>query len=792
MRDDLIGMDFGTTNSGMAFYDAETGRVRLLPLDPASANPQVARTALYLTNHQELVIGRQAVERFLAENTGRPVRMERVWVGEIEVRAEDMYYVTDVYVFTDVLSPGRLFLSIKSGLRDPDYLGTVVGRFYYSLEDLIALYLTTTKKRAEKQLGRPLNRVVLGRPVRFAFEPEKDRLAQNRLLDAALRAGYETVYFQVEPIAAAYDYAATLTRSENILVFDFGGGTLDVTIMRVGPQKKKILATGGIPLAGDVFDQKLTRAKLPRHFGEGSRYNAGRQTMPVPGWIYDIFSDWQRILELQSPERRAMLEEIARGAHRPREIEALISLIADNYGLQMFDAVEKAKRRLSTDLGTLITFSAPKFNVRQVITRTEFEAIIHNEVRMIDEHLDDLVARAGLAASDIDSVVRTGGSAQIPIFCELLEEKFGADRVQAVDTFSSVTAGLGLIAKEIAAGASDLRPYTRADLRRHSVEKKSNVGSASLELLQKRITLQEEGEGGRKVPARVVVTLQPENRLAVIAWPASQTPAPAEPEPLDPTAALMAGYDEQLLLATNRYRFLLLTPRQLDELADLNLQLRDMYHLRDHEQVEAIASWERIRDYPWLVLATSRGFARAFRLEQLVERIESPAPYQLDDGPPGVPIALLGVGDDRQIILVNEDGRALRLPLADRRLRLRGTQAINWREGERIVAAVDLPAGDPPELLLVTADGYGRRIATGDLPLVESPNQRPPIQAARKPTRFLLPWQPGERITFWMGAAFRPLDPERVPPPDRSTRTIRLIKLPSGTRLAGAIVDRAG
>ncbi len=384
MRDDLIGMDFGTTNSGMAFYDAETGRVRLLPLDPASANPQVARTALYLTNHQELVIGRQAVERFLAENTGRPVRMERVWVGEIEVRAEDMYYVTDVYVFTDVLSPGRLFLSIKSGLRDPDYLGTVVGRFYYSLEDLIALYLTTTKKRAEKQLGRPLNRVVLGRPVRFAFEPEKDRLAQNRLLDAALRAGYETVYFQVEPIAAAYDYAATLTRSENILVFDFGGGTLDVTIMRVGPQKKKILATGGIPLAGDVFDQKLTRAKLPRHFGEGSRYNAGRQTMPVPGWIYDIFSDWQRILELQSPERRAMLEEIARGAHRPREIEALISLIADNYGLQMFDAVEKAKRRLSTDLGTLITFSAPKFNVRQVITRTEFEAIIHNEVRMID------------------------------------------------------------------------------------------------------------------------------------------------------------------------------------------------------------------------------------------------------------------------------------------------------------------------------------------------------------------------------------------------------------------------
>ena len=77
---------------------------------------------------------------------------------------------------------------------------------------------------------------------------------------------------QYEPIAAAYSYALELTRPENALVFDFGGGTLDITVMRLGEGQPRVLATGGIAVAGDVFDQKLVRAKLPRHFGEGSLY----------------------------------------------------------------------------------------------------------------------------------------------------------------------------------------------------------------------------------------------------------------------------------------------------------------------------------------------------------------------------------------------------------------------------------------------------------------------------------------------------------------------------------------
>ncbi|HIP73790.1 MAG TPA: Hsp70 family protein, partial [Anaerolineae bacterium] len=122
----IIGMDFGTTNSGMAVYDGRT--VNILPLDLANSNPRVARTALYLTNQQEIAIGRAAIDQYFTQNVGRSSRAKKVWVGEIEIRGADMQYVTDVYVYVDVLSPGRLFLSIKTGLRDLDYPGSVVGQ----------------------------------------------------------------------------------------------------------------------------------------------------------------------------------------------------------------------------------------------------------------------------------------------------------------------------------------------------------------------------------------------------------------------------------------------------------------------------------------------------------------------------------------------------------------------------------------------------------------------------------------------------------------------------------------
>ena len=439
----------------------------------------------------------ESLQSYVEHNLNRPVKMQRIWVGELEVIADRVYYVTDVYTWADALSPGRLFLSIKTGLRDVNYPGTVVGQFYYSLEALIALYLTVTKARAEHLLGRELRQVVLGRPVHWASDAAGDRVAEARLLHAAFLAGYETVYLQYEPVAAAYSYALGLSRPENALVFDFGGGTLDITVMRLGEDRPRVLATGGIPVAGDVFDQKLVRAKLPRHFGEGSLYGPRHKALTTPQWIYDSFNDWQTILQLNSPQNRQVLRDIAQTAQHKHQIEALLALISSNYGLKMFDVVEAAKRALSDKRGAEIHLDGPGFSVREFVTRGEFEDVIRAETRAIEHHLIETVQRSGLRPEQIDTVIRTGGSALIPAFYDMLGRHFGEARVRSIDAFSSVTAGLGVIAHHLERGEVELPAHTTADFANlpEPTGGRLKVRPVNLELLQRRIVLEEQGSG---------------------------------------------------------------------------------------------------------------------------------------------------------------------------------------------------------------------------------------------------------------------------------------------------------
>lgn len=786
-------MDFGTTNSGMAVYDGH--QVRLLPLDPAGANPNVARTALYLTNDQNVAIGRQAVNRYFEQNVGRPVKMQRVWVGEVEVYGADMFYVTDVYVWADVLSPGRLFLSIKSGLRDPEYQGTVVGHFYYSLENLIAIYLSLTRLRAERLLGRELREVVLGRPVRFSTDPQADALAQQRLLAAAFRAGYEKVYLQYEPVAAAYHYAAAVEKRQNILIFDFGGGTLDITIMRLdGRGGREVLATGGIPVAGDVFDQKLVRAKLPSHFGEGSLYGPKNRRLPLPRWIFDVFSDWQRIIELQTPQSRKLLRDIAQTAERRSAIEGLISLVSNNYSLQMFDMAEQAKRRLSDDMATMLRLEGPGFHVVDMITRSEFEQIIRADILAIDRHLDETVRTSGLRPEQIDAVIRTGGSSNVPAFRYLLMEKFGRTKVQASDTFSSVTSGLGILGHGIAAGQIEIKGYTPDDLVTETAgtagptSRRPDVAAVNLALVQRRLAAQEAGESGQAAARRpTLLLIGPDHQLLI------QALLPGgligdEPLPLasalvhngaagqrtGPLVSLVIGLDDELLLVTSRYRFFLTTARQLQELDEMGLTMAGYFHFQANEHVCALGDWMALRCQEKMLLVTSRGYARTYPLAGLVEGVEGPTPLQFDQPLPGLPILATGATIAEELVVVLDSGRATRTPLAA--LPLQGTMAINRRDDERLVGA---EIGSPTnELLLVTADGYGRRLELADVPAPDRSNSRGRVLVSRRPVTGLARRSPEGSIWLVVEGMLRPVPSDQLPPLDgMSTRSHRLLRL---------------
>ena len=801
----IVGMDFGTTNSGMAVYNGRS--VTILPLDPANNNPRVARTALYITNEQQITIGRDALNRYFAQNVGRPVKTRKVWIGEIEIRGADMYYVTDVYVYVDVFSPGRLLLSIKTSLRDADYPGTIIGQHYYSLENLIALYLNITKTRAEQHLGQPLNQVVLGRPVRFATDPEKDRLAQIRLLQAAFQAGYETVYLQPEPIAAAYSYETTIDAPQNVLVFDFGGGTLDLTVMRLGDKtQQRVLATGGIPVAGDVFDQKLVRAKLPRHFGEGSYFGPRHKALTVPGWIFDSFSSWQTILELQTAENKRLLRDIAQTAQRRYQIEALESLVASNYGLQMFDIVEQAKRTLSEKRGASITLAGPGFKVQEFVTRTEFETIIRAEIQAIDAHIDETMAASGLRPEQIDAVIRTGGSSQVQAFDEMLQRKFGPEKVQRVDTFSSVTAGLGIFAHGLETGQETARAYTPADVA--SVEpakiSRPKVGPVNLEMMKRRILVQEgvlevdSAESDRALVmlgAGQVMTAVPlpdlfnregrrerreerEEEQKNLRKSAKSADLPLEKLELPDNGqrAMTADWDEQLLILTSTYRFLLLTPRQLAEQQMARVSLRQVFQLGEREVLCTVARWREIKQQEKLLLVTSSGVARPYPTRVMIESIEAPVPLLFDNPLPGVPVFANGAEEADTLLLLSRGGKGLRTTVSQ--LRGSGTQLMNVGKADRVETAVLCQPNDP--VLLFTGDGYGRMLLADSVTQPPKENDKGKSLIARRSDLVAAVPNPNDTPLYLLTSQRLLLWENGRLPLDESSKTSRLLELHAG------------
>ncbi|MBI5960582.1 MAG: Hsp70 family protein [Chloroflexi bacterium] len=733
----IVGMDFGTTNSGMSYYDGR--KLALIPLDPASENPLVTRTALYITNQKRVYMGRGAINTYYEQNLNRKVKYQRVWVGEVTMTfAELPEFVRDLYIDKDVLSPGRLFVSFKTSLRSPEYIGTVVGTHFYFIEDIVALYLYLTKRRAEEYLKTELSRIVLGRPVRFSTDPQQDSLAAQRLTHAAFRAGYEEVYLQYEPIAAAYYYESGINRPENVMIFDFGGGTLDISIARLGdPKNREILANGGIPIAGDVFDQKLVRAKLPQHFGEGSSYRADNGTpRPVPIHYYDSFGDWQEMLELNKPHMLDVLRHLEPTASARRQIRMLIDLISSSYSLRMFDVVEAAKRELSNLKNAVINLEGPGFRVRDLVTRAEFDRLIQEETRAIEDLLDSVIAQAGLAPDQIQAVVRTGGSAQIPVFIEMLQQRFGKDRVRSIDTFSSVTSGLGIIGHNIERGETEARVYRRSEwsaANQVRTGSRAGIPPVDLDLLKRMVDAQETRPDEDQSGPRLLCITTTNDVLASMPlphdWlnPIDQETADSAPvetvislkeiglDHLRSGLMLAALPESKLVLATSEFRLLVKTAQELANLGEMNLNLTDTdsLHTDDFgsETVRALVTWPELHAAQRLALVASSGQVKVMPAEALLHNIDQPQPYQLERMP-GYPVALIPADNGGEVVLITSSGGAARIEAQS--LILGTRRLLKLRQGETVIRAFYL--AHPDEILLVVANGHAKRLHTRTLP----------------------------------------------------------------------------
>jgi hypothetical chaperone protein len=446
--EEKYGLDFGTSNSSIAVQ--QHGYVRALPVDPSSANPAVTSSVLFIDQGGKSFIGSEAIRLFVEKNTGRKIVRKRVASG----KTIDTVFGAELVQFdADVDLPGRFFQAIKSSLPNELFEGTDVFGSFRTIEALAAEILRQLKTRADEMLGKEVDSVVMGRPVFFSSDPKQDALAQRRLEEAARLAGFKEIRFLFEPIGAALAYEEELRGEELAFVFDFGGGTLDFSVIRLGPGRIQqpdrmgdILAVGGITVGGNTFDEEIMEKQLMKYFG--ANYSGATMTgveIHLPYWILAQLRSWYTIPLLNERDTLRFLNELKNAATRGRgDLQALLTLVEKNYGWGLFEEIERAKIALSSEYDIEISFHKENIEVDEFLTRRRFEGIISGHLHSISEGIDETLQQAGLAPGDVDVVIRTGGSSLIPAIQSLLEAKFGAQKVNRQDVFTSVVKGLAL------------------------------------------------------------------------------------------------------------------------------------------------------------------------------------------------------------------------------------------------------------------------------------------------------------------------------------------------------------
>jgi hypothetical chaperone protein len=424
----MIGIDFGTTNSAVAMAD-KLGHVRTARYPSGDTESETFRSILFFAPPQK------GMRRELSAYAG-PDAIERY------LHAED---------------GGRLIQSIKSYLATSSLKSTSLFGRSYRFEELVG-YLLRSLKAAAGKSGIPIGtKAVVGRPVRFfgATNQADDAYATKRLTEALLMAGITEVHFEFEPVAAAYAYEADLRKDELLLVADFGGGTTDFTLIRVGPDarrgnsQERVLASAGVGIAGDSFDARLVRHLVAPLLGRGSQWRLVGKTGTVPNWPFAKLEHWHHLSFLKSNENMEALRSLRARALEPDKIELFITLVTEDLGFQLHRAVQHAKYELSVKREATFSFRVPGIHVSQTVTRAEFEEWISDELQAIASCVDDMLESSSVKPSEVDKVFLTGGSSFVPAVRDIFEQRMGCERIVGGSEFTSVAKGLALRSRDL-------------------------------------------------------------------------------------------------------------------------------------------------------------------------------------------------------------------------------------------------------------------------------------------------------------------------------------------------------
>jgi molecular chaperone DnaK len=379
----IIGIDLGTTNSVVAIM--EGGKANVI------TNPEGSRitpSVVAINDKGERLVG-QVAKRQAITNPENTIYSTKRFMGRKFSEVESEIRMVPYHV--EPADNGDVRIRIQDKLQAPP--------------EISAMVLRKLKEAAEAHLGEPVTRAVITVPAYFN---DAQRQATK---DAGQIAGLTVERIVNEPTAAALAYGLDKKKDETIAVFDFGGGTFDISILEVGEGVVEVKATNGnTHLGGDDLDHELIE------------------------WIVSEFKKEQGI-----------------------------DLSQDKMALQRLkEAAEKAKCELSTVTETEINLpfvtadsSGPK-HLQLKLNRAKFEQLIDEHLKKTLEPCRRALSDADLEPNGIDEVVLVGGSTRIPKVQEMVREFFGREPHKGVNPDEVVAVGAAIQAGVLAGDVKDI------------------------------------------------------------------------------------------------------------------------------------------------------------------------------------------------------------------------------------------------------------------------------------------------------------------------------------------------
>lgn len=380
----IVGIDLGTTNSLIAFIDGDAPRVIS---DPQTGDPLLPSVVAFLEDGS-ILVGRQAKEQATEHPLTTIQSVKRfMGLGMNHVTAEDRRR----YRFAETL--GSQEQTAQLGIVRFDLFGKS-----YTPPEVSALILHSLKERAEAYFQEPIQKVVITVPAYFN---DSQRQATK---DAGRLAGLEVVRLLNEPTAASLAYGLDKKEEGLIAVYDFGGGTFDISLLRLHTGIFEVLATNGdTRLGGDDIDLRI-----------------------VERFLFPALAP-----ELQ---------------HDPHVLRSALHV------------AEEAKKVLSSAAETQLTLAVPERNVYVscALSRHDMESAIEEIVTRTLGPCRQALKDAGLAPRDIEAVVLVGGSTRMPLVRRRIGEFFGRTPLADLNPDEVVALGAAVQADTLSGRRRDM------------------------------------------------------------------------------------------------------------------------------------------------------------------------------------------------------------------------------------------------------------------------------------------------------------------------------------------------